>query len=283
MRPTLSGRTLLAAVVGSPVQHSLSPLIHNAWLREAGIDAVYAALSPGSGGFAALMEGLRGGVILGVNVTAPFKEAALAIADKASERAVDAGSANLLILEPGGRICADNTDGEGLLAAFYQQAPGFDPAAGPVVILGAGGAARGAAAAFLAAGAPQVRLINRTIARAEALARQHGDRIIPLGGAQIIEGFQGAAALVNTTPDGAVLQQPPPLEALPDHCVVMDMVYRPLRTRLLEAAAARGLRTVDGLAMLIAQAAPSFEALFGQKPPAVDVRTMALAEIERNT
>src|SRR5665213_3567163 len=122
----ISGMTVVAGVAGSPVSHSLSPAIHNAWLAAAAIDAVYVPFAPPADGFARFAEGLRGAAVRGLNVTAPFKEAALAAADRASARARRAGAANLLIFEADGSIGADNTDGEGLLTAFAEQAPGFD-------------------------------------------------------------------------------------------------------------------------------------------------------------
>ena len=137
----ISGTTRVAAVVGAPVAHSLSPTIHNAWISAAGLDAVYVALEPRV--LAGLVNGLRGGVLRGLNVTAPFKEAALTLADVASARARAACAANLLIFEEDGQVSADNTDGRGLLAAFAEQTPGFDPTAGPVAILGGGGRGAG--------------------------------------------------------------------------------------------------------------------------------------------
>ncbi len=279
----LSGATKLAGVVGRPVRHSLSPPIHNAWLDAAGIDGAYLALSPTEDGFPHLIEGLRGGSVAGLNVTLPFKEAALAAADRASERAQLAGAANLLLFSEDGAVLADNTDGIGLLGAFQAQAPGFDPAAGPVVILGAGGAARGAAAAFLLAGAPKIRLVNRTRARAEVIAFALGDRVQAFGWAELPSLLDDAAALINATSLGLEGHDPLDIEltGLPRTAPVMDMVYRPLLTRLLEDAAQAGHPTVDGLEMLILQAGPSFEAFFGAAPPAsVDVRALALAALE---
>ncbi|HEY2049212.1 MAG TPA: shikimate dehydrogenase [Caulobacteraceae bacterium] len=279
MTGRIRGSTLVAGVVGSPVQHSLSPLIHNAWLEASGVDGVYVAFTPPVSAFPAFCTGLRGGAVRGLNVTAPFKEEALALADEASLRALAAGSANLLLFEGDGRILADSTDGRGLLQAFAEQARGFDPAAGATVILGAGGAARAAAAAFVEAGAPEVILVNRTRDRAEATAQALG-KPVRAAAADDIRVLAGANALINATPAGLAGSAPPKadLAALPSTAVVMDMIYRPLRTGLLEAAAARGLRTVDGLAMLIGQARPSFEALFGAAPPPIDVRTLAEAE-----
>jgi shikimate dehydrogenase len=209
----------------------------------------------------------------------PFKEAALALADEASQAARRAGAANLLMFEADGRVRADNTDGAGLLAALAEQAPGFDVRRGPAVILGAGGAARGAAAALLDAGAPDVRLINRTVARAEAIAQALGAgvRVVPAGP----RAFEDAALIVNATTLGLRGGAGPdvPFEQTPPAAVVMDMVYKPLRTEFLGQAAAAGRVTVDGLAMLIGQARPSFAALFGAAPPDIDVRGLCLAAL----
>ena len=275
-QPNLSGRTRLAGVAGRPVAHSLSPLLHNAWLAAAGIDAVYLAWPVEPDGFEALVAGLKGGVVLGLNVTLPFKGQAWEIADTASDRARAARAANLLVFE-GGRVHADNTDGEGLLYAFHRQAPGWSAAAGPAVVLGAGGAALGAVAALKAAGAAEVRIVNRTFATAEAVARLAGGRAFDLDRAG--DALADAATVVNATSAG--LSGSPGLafdwSCVPVSAVAMDMVYTPLRTAFLEGAAARGLRTVDGLDMLIGQAIPSFTALFGAPPPAeVDVRALAL-------
>jgi shikimate dehydrogenase len=279
VKPPISGVTLVAGVAGAPVAHSLSPLIHNAWLEAAAIDGVYVAFAPAAEAFAAFAGGLRGGTMRGLNVTVPFKQAALALADEASVAARRAGAANLLLFEPGGRVHADNTDGAGLLAALAQQAPGFDVRRGPAVILGAGGAARGAAAALLDAGAPEVRLINRTKARAEAIAAALGAgvRVVPAEP----RAFEDAALIVNATTLGLGGGPGPdvPFDRTPPNAVVMDMVYKPLRTDFLTRATAAGRTTVDGLAMLIGQARPSFAALFGAAPPAIDVRGLCLAAL----
>ncbi len=272
----ITGAALVAGIVGRPVTHSLSPVLHNAWIAAAGLNAAYVPLAPTAGGFTALTQGLRGGVIRGVNVTIPFKEDALACADEASEGARLAGAANLLLFRDDGSIFADNTDGLGLLAALAVQAPGFDPKAGPAVILGAGGAARGAAAALVLSGAPDIRIVNRTVDRAFALAADVGGtvRAVDPKGA-----LAGANVIINATSLGLNGGPGPEadLDEAPATAVVMDMVYKPLRTELLIRAEAQGLRTVDGLEMLIRQAVPSFEAFFGVAPPAgVDVRALAL-------
>jgi len=279
----VTGATVVAGVVGSPVRHSLSPLIQNAWIKAAGVDAVYVALSPARERFSALLDGLRGGAVRGLNVTLPFKEDALATADQATERARRAGAANLLLFEPDGSIRADNTDGEGLLAAFTDQAPSLDIAARSVVVLGAGGAARGAVAALLDAGAPEVRVVNRTLERAHALAEALDDRVTVHEWGGLREALTTASAVINATSLGLAGKEPLAVsfDGLQAGSVVMDMVYRPLRTAFLARAASEGFITVDGLAMLIGQARPSFEAFFGQPPPKdVDVRRLAVAALE---
>lgn len=268
-----SATTLVAGVAGSPIAHSLSPALHGAWIEASRQDAVYLPFEPRD--FNAFVTGLRG-AIRGLNVTAPFKRQALELADSASPRAVRAHAANLLVFERSGEIRADNTDGEGLLAALFEQASGFDPKAGPAVILGAGGAARGAAAAFLDAGAPSVWIANRTVDRALALAADFPGRVELVSVENLSEGLKDANVVVNATSADPKI----PFEAAAISTVVMDMVYRPLSTPFLARARGRGLRVVDGLAMLIGQARPSFEAFFGAPPPDIDVRSRALAALE---
>ena len=273
MTGPITAQTRIAGVVGHPVRHSLSPVIHNAWIEAAGLDAVYLAFAPPRGGFAPLVDGLRGGTVLGLNVTLPFKEEALTLADEASPAAASAGAANLLLLAENGSIRADNTDGIGLIAAL--EGAGFNPAAGRCVVLGAGGAARGAVLALLEAGAPEVAVLNRTRARVDALAAL--DARVSAHDWTDRAPLEGAAALINATSLGMIGQPPLEIElnAVPRQAVVMDMVYKPLKTELLVAAERRGHRIADGLGMLIGQAAPSFRAMFGQAPPAgVDVRAL---------
>lgn len=280
MKPPITGHTLVAGVAGHPVRHSLSPLIHNAWLDAAGLDGVYVAFAPDADRFEVFVEAFRGGAIRGLNVTVPFKEVALACADVVSPRAEAAAAANLLTFESDGTIAADNTDGIGLLGAFAAQASGFDPKAGPIAVLGAGGAARGAVAALIAAGAPQVRIVNRTLAKAEAVAGAIGQGVVACPLSAAAGAFEGVSAVINATSAGlsgeGVLDAP--LEATPETAVVMDMVYKPLETPFLARARALGRRTVDGLEMLVRQAIPSFEAFYGLTPPTaeVDVRALAL-------
>jgi shikimate dehydrogenase len=277
----LSGKTLVGGVVGHPVAHSLSPRIHSQWLADAGIDGAYIPLPVPEDGFVRFVEAMRGGVIRGVNVTIPFKEVARSIADTCDLQSDAAGASNLLLFHADGTIEARNTDGHGLTEALRQDAA-YDFTSGPVVVLGAGGASRGAIAALAAIGAPEIRLINRTYAKAVGLAEGFS-RASAFEWADMARAFKGASAVVNATAGGlnGVGDLDLPLEVLPQTAVVMDMVYKPLETGLLRAAKARGLRTVDGLSMLINQAVPSFEAIFGQAPPATtDARAVALAMLK---
>jgi len=257
--------TMLAGVAGQPIAHSLSPLIHRAWIAAAGLDADYLAYGPAdTAGFAALVADGRAGRLRGLNVTAPFKEQALALADEAGVTARTCGSANLLLFEAG-RVRVDSTDGAGLIAALGEQAPQLDLRDQAVVVLGAGGAARAGVAALKAAGA-EVGVLNRTRARAESLAADLDVAVVEPGA------LAGAALVVN-----ALSVEPDvDLSRLRDDAVLMDMGYRPLITPFLAAGRARGLTVVDGLAMLIGQARPSFRALFGVEAPPIDVRGMAI-------
>jgi shikimate dehydrogenase len=260
---------LTAGVAGRPIGHSLSPTVHRAWIAAAGLDADYDAFEPEDpAAFDRLLEHGRAGELRGLNVTAPYKEQALVRSDEASETARRCGSANLLLFEAG-RVRADSTDGAGLMAALAEQAPGLRLAGRPAIVLGAGGAARAAAAALVEAGA-RVGVLNRTRARAEALAAEIGAGVADVGA------LADAALVVNA------LSVPPTIDiaVLPPDAVLMDMTYRPLETAFLAAGRARGLIAVDGLAMLIGQARPSFAALFGVAPPPLDVRAVAIAAME---
>ncbi|HEY5071648.1 MAG TPA: shikimate dehydrogenase [Caulobacteraceae bacterium] len=286
MKKGITAATRLAGVVGLPISHSLSPVLFNAWLAAAAIDAVYLAFSPSEEGFGRFVAGVCEGAALGLNVTAPFKEAALALPGRhASPRADRAGAANLLVFAADGSIAADNTDGVGLMMALAKASGEWKPANGPAVILGAGGAARAAAAALLEAGASQVRIIGRRPGAAARLANWFDAGVKAVGSDKVESALTDANLVINATPQGQGGQDAPtiPLEAAPRAAVVMDMVYRPVHTAFLERAQRLGHPTVDGLAMLIGQAEPSFAALFGAPPPRIDVRSLALAVIARST
>lgn len=260
---------LRTGVVGDPIAHSLSPTIHTAWIAGAGLDAEYGSFhAPDVAAFDQLLQRGREGGLRGLNVTAPYKRLALERADAASASAQRCGSANLLIFEAGG-LFADSTDGAGLLAALAEQAPSMRLPGSSVVVLGAGGAARAAVAALRQAGA-QVSVLNRTVETAQQLASDL-DVLVAAP-----ETLVQADLVVNA------LSVPPQIDVarLRPDAVLMDMTYRPLVTGFLAAGRARGLVSVDGLAMLIGQARPSFEALFGTPPPPIDVRRAALAALE---
>jgi shikimate dehydrogenase len=273
----LSGKARVAGVFGWPVAHSRSPTLHGHWIARHAIDGAYIPLPCPPERFPVAVRALADCGFAGANVTLPHKEAAFAVCDDVAARAHRAGAVNTLVFADGA-IRGDNTDGFGFLESVAEQAPGWAPRAGPAVLLGAGGSARAIAAALLDAGAPRVTLVNRTPARAEALARA-------LGGAIDVADtppLHDAALLVNTTSLGMAGQ--PPLEisldALPPAAIVADIVYVPLETRLLAAARARGRRTVDGLGMLLHQARPGFEAWFGVAPTVdAELRNRIAADI----
>lgn len=256
-------------VIGWPIGHSLSPLIHNAWIGAAGLDARYEAFpAADETAFDALVQQGRDGALRGLNVTAPWKLRALAAADAATETARSAGSANLLVFRDG-RPFADSTDGRGLLDALAEQAPGLDLTEARATILGAGGAARAAIAALQEAGAV-VGVINRGEARLQEL-----EQALAVG-RQTTDDLADADLVVNALPVNPELE----VALLKPSAVVMDMTYRPLITPLLSAARDRGLTIVDGLAMLIGQARPSFHAIYGVPVPDLDVRTVCLSALE---
>jgi shikimate dehydrogenase len=259
----LSGHARLAGVFGHPVTHSRSPRLHGFWLQRYGIDGAYIPLGVPPERFGTAVHALVDLGFRGANVTIPHKLAAFEICDEVVPFARRAGAVNTLIFRDG-RIVGSNTDGFGFLESIREAAPGWRADAGPAVLLGAGGAARAIAAALFDAGAPRVTLVNRTAAKAEALARDLGGPIQVADRAPL----EDAALLVNTTSLG--MQGQPALELdlapLPRCAVVADIVYVPLETRLLAAARGRGLVAVDGLGMLLHQARPGFEAWFGVAP-----------------
>lgn len=261
-------RIPLAGVIGSPIAHSKSPKLHAHWLRAYGVSGYYIPMDVSHDDLAEVLRVLPKAGFVGVNVTIPHKEAVLALADVVTDRAALIGAANTLIFRKDGRIHADNTDGYGFVANLRQNAPGWDPAAGPAAVLGAGGAARAVIASLLEVGAPEIRLANRTRARAETLRAEFGAKVVLFDWVQAGNMLDGAATVVNTTSLGMVGKPEfrVPLDALSPQAVVTDLVYAPLRTRFLDEAAAIGCVTVDGLGMLLHQAAPAFERWFGIRP-----------------
>jgi shikimate dehydrogenase len=266
-----------AAVIGHPIAHSLSPRIHRAWIAAQGLDATYDAVDVAPGDLKAFVERHRGGEALrGVNVTIPHKEDALALADGADEAATRAGAANVLLFRTDGVVQARNTDGLGLLEALRIKIPDFDPKTCRVQILGASGAARGAVAAFVAEGNTNIVIANRTQEKAEALAEAFGVNTAPWSGLKV---SPGAEVVINATSMGLGETPSPRLEwpSPSGPGVALDMVYG--APGFLADAARQGWNTVDGLEMLIGQAAPSFEAFF-KVPPPENYRALALVALE---
>ncbi len=262
MRIAENGKPL-AGVLGWPVAHSRSPRLHNYWLARYGIAGEYLPLAVEPGGLSEVLHTLPAKGFVGANLTVPHKEAALVLCDSLDESARHAGAVNTLRFTQG-RIIGSNTDGEGFLANL--RAHGVDPAAGPALILGAGGAARAIGAALLEAGAA-ITFCNRTAERAAALARQFPPAAT-LRWDQRSAALKDFALLVNTTLLG-MAHQPPlamPLDEAGPGLSVADIVYVPLQTPLLRDAAARGLKAIEGLGMLLHQAVPGFEAWFGRRP-----------------
>jgi len=271
----LSGTTKLAGIIGWPVAHSRSPRLHGFWLDRHGIDGAYVPLPVRPEHLVAAVRSLRDLGFRGGNITIPHKEAVVAACDILEPSAARAGAVNTLIFGEDGTITGANTDGSGFVAGLGQHVPDFSPSDGPAVLLGAGGGARAVAAALLDAGCPEVVLVNRTRARAEALAATLGAAVTV--GEWGETGVLGRAALlVNTTSLGMKGQGPldVALDALAPAAVVADIVYVPRVTALLDRAATRGHRTMGGLPMLLHQARIGFSRWFGVLPEVDD----ALAE-----
>ncbi|MFC0284471.1 shikimate dehydrogenase [Camelimonas abortus] len=260
-----------ACVIGDPVAHSRSPIIHNYWLREAGIAGVYERQRVTAGELADFLGRIRAGEYAGCNVTVPHKEAAASLVDRRTPTAERLGAVNTVWLEQG-ELWGDNTDVAGFLGNLDELGPGWDKAGGKAVVLGAGGAARAIVSGLLERGFTRVLVANRSFDRAERLAQACA------GGSDAIVSavpweersarLEGARLLVNTTSLG-MSGQPAltiDLSLLPPDALVTDIVYSPLETDLLKLAKARGLATVDGLGMLLHQAVPGFRRWFGVTP-----------------
>ena len=261
-------RIPLAGVIGSPIAHSKSPKLHGYWLNRYGLAGQYVPMEIASDDLEETLRVLPKAGFVGLNVTIPHKERVLAIADLVTDRAALIGAANTLIFRKDGKIHADNTDGYGFVENLKQGAPQWDATAGPAAVIGAGGAARAVIAALIDSGVPEVRLSNRTKTRADALRQEFGTKIEVYDWVQAGNMLEGAATVVNTSSLGMVgkPEMRIPLDALSRDAVVTDLVYTPLETRLLSEARQIGCATVDGLGMLLHQAAPGFERWFGVRP-----------------
>ncbi len=281
---TLTGAGKIAGVIGWPISQSLSPVLHGYWLRELNMDGALVPVAARPEDFSAVLTGLRKAGVRGVSVTVPHKQAAFALAEISDPAALAAGAVNLLIFHEDGRIEGRNTDAVGLRESL---AAGIDGeiAGKSAVLLGAGGAARGAVLALEGVGAARIHILNRHEDRAQALAAQ----LQPMVKSQLIAGALtdwaavagGASLLVNATSAGMAGRAPLELDLtpLPVGAAVCDIVYNPLETPLLAQARARGHRCIDGLGMLMHQAVPAFEAFFGVRPKVSPGLHAALAQV----
>ena len=278
---TAEAKARAACLIGWPAAHSRSPLIHHYWLRKLGIAGGYNIEAVPPEGFAEFVLHLSTHGFVGANVTIPHKERAL-ILSKPDARASAVGAANTLWYE-GDELRSTNTDIEGFINNLDACAPGWDTAT-EALVLGAGGAARAVVFGLIERGIKRVHLANRTVGRARALADQFGASLDPVSWDAISDLLPRAGLLVNTTSLG--MQGQPPLEVdvglLPPHAVVADLVYAPLQTPLLSAARARGLKSADGLGMLLHQAVRGFELWFGQRPEVTsELRDLVEADLTK--
>jgi shikimate dehydrogenase len=266
-------------VIAWPAGHSRSPLIHNYWIKQHKLDAEYRREAVPPDKFASFVEDLHGNGYIGANITVPHKEAALAAAEP-DDRAWAVGAANTLWYDDS-ILRSTNTDVEGFLANLDVAAPGWDRGLETAVVLGAGGGARAVVFALLQREVGRVYVINRTRDRAQALKKKFGARVHLAGWNETTGLLGGAGILVNTTTLGMVGQ--PPLEInlrCPASLVVADLVYAPLETGLLASARARGLRTADGLGMLLHQAVRGFQLWFGVRPEVTpELRALVEADL----
>ena len=267
----------LAGVIGAPIAHSKSPKLHAYWLYKTDLPGHYVPLHIEPNDLEQTLKTLPKLGFVGLNVTVPHKEEVMRYVDVVTDRATLIGAANTLIFRPDGKIKADNTDGFGFIKNLTTGAPDWNPDAGLALVLGSGGAARAVIAALLEAGVREILLTNRTRARAENLKDIFGPKVKIIDWIDAGNAIDDAALLVNTTSLG--MQGKPelrvPLDGLKRDTVVTDLVYAPLKTGLLSVAEEMGCLTVDGLGMLIHQAAPGFQHWFGVHPP-IDDATRAV-------
>jgi shikimate dehydrogenase len=260
-----------ACVIGWPISHSRSPIIHGYWLKRHGIDGCYTRVPVEPEKLETFLRTLESAGFAGCNVTIPHKEQAFNVVERADESTERLGAVNTVFIREG-KILGTNTDGEGFLNSLKTGVPGLELKNQRAVILGAGGAAMAIANALLLQGMLEVTIVNRSFDKAELLRRRFGERIVPEEWSRRADVLEDAALLVNTTSLG-MTGQPElniDLSRLSGKAVVTDIVYTPLRTQLLEDAAARGNAVVEGLGMLLHQAVRGFELWFGLRPSVTD-------------
>ena len=259
---------ILAGVMGWPVAHSRSPAIHGRWIRQYGLQGDYVLLPVQPAHLPDAVRGLRALGFAGCNITIPHKVSAMALVDRVDPLARRIGAINTIVVEPDGALAGYNNDAYGFIQSLLDAQPGWRADTGPVTVLGAGGGARAILVALAERGAREIRLCNRSLDKAQALAEEFGAPVHAYPWAQRAEALDGCALLVNTTSLGMKGQEPLELalDSLPRHALVSDIIYVPLETPLLAAARQRGNPTVNGLGMLLNQARPAFRSWFGVMP-----------------
>ena len=261
-------RFLLAGVMGWPVMHSRSPMLHNYWFKKHGLAGTYVPLAIRPEHLAPALRGLQPLGFAGVNVTIPHKQDAMKIVNELDALARSIGAISCVIVKPDGSLAGTNNDCYGFIHAVRQEHPGWRADAGPVVVIGAGGGSRAVCYGLAQEGARELRLVNRTFDRAKEIAERFGGPIRALPWEQRHEVLEGAAMVVNTTSCGMVGQPPLDLrlDKLPRGALAADIIYIPLETPFLAAARKRGNRTTNGLGMLLNQGRPAWKAWFGIEP-----------------
>jgi shikimate dehydrogenase len=273
-----------ACIIGWPVEHSRSPVIHKFWLKELGLEGDYIRQPVEPGRIGEFLKAFPASGLVGGNVTVPHKEAAFAAVAETDAAARAMGAVNTLWID-GGKLLGGNTDALGFLANLDESAKAWDKSPGPALVLGAGGAARAVVWALLRRGFGPVHLVNRTPERAEALAERFGKQVKPSTWDRVPHLLRDARILVNTTSLGMAGQAGLDINLahMRDDAVVIDLVYVPLETELLASARVQGLTAVDGLGMLLHQAAPGFERWFGRRPKVTpELRAAVLASIGKS-
>lgn len=270
-------RFLLAGVMGWPVLHSRSPMIHNRWFETHGLAGVYVPLEIPPERLEAALRALPALGFSGCNLTIPHKETAMSIVDDVDETARFIGAISCVAVRPDGSLRGTNNDAYGFIESIREAHPDWRADRGPICVIGAGGGARAVVWSLVASGAKEVRLVNRSLERAETLALAFGEKVRPIAWEKRREALEGVALLVNATSSGMIGQPALDLDlaALPTSALVVDIVYTPLETPLLAAARRRGAATLNGLGMLLHQARPAWRSWFGVDPEVTaDLRRM---------
>jgi len=264
---------VMAGVMGWPVAHSRSPVIHNHWIRQYGLNGSYGLFPVRPERLEAALRGLSALGMAGCNITLPHKVQAMQWVDQVDPLGQRMGAINLVVVQADGALHGFNTDGYGFIQSLRDAKPDWRADAGPIVVLGGGGAARAIVLSLIDAGASSIRLINRTRSKAQALADEFGPAMTVCDWSERHDALAGAAMLVNSTDQGmhGKTDLDLRLDALPTAALVCDAIYIPLETTLLAAARARGNLTVNGLGMLLNQARPAFKAWFGVDPEVTPV------------